>query len=589
MANRSSRFLERSGSPAGIARDSRASLTAQFAGLSLVVLLAGCGGRAERSERGAGSASAASNAGGASGTGGASATGGTSEDGGSASETCAPGHAPLRMLTNAEYTRTVATLFGDDSVTTSGLPEEVRSFPVGSSGTPGVGLDQAKAYFQMAKEVAERVTRDSKALGALAPCAAAAQPEASCARTTIAAFAAKAFRRTPTEPELNELQALHTSIMSAGGNFVDATRAVIAAVLQGPDFLYRVEWGTDEGPRPDVRQLTGDEMATRLSYLFWGTSPDEGLSAAAQSGALLDPNGIAKQAARLFDDPRSHDGLAAFFDDFLELYRLPQLQRSDPAYSSAVGVALQEATQRFLESQIFEHDASWPAVLTSNKAFVNGAVSNLYGVVGITGDQWQEVSLDPTERRGLLTHPSSLMVGLQSDGTNPTQRGYRIMEKILCRDVPPEPPDLPALPTDPPANATTRQRWSQLTSSPVCAACHRDMDQLGYALEVFDSLGRYRTQENGLDIDTSVDVTGLGPTTGPVELVNKLAVLPETQACLAQRFAEFGLGKALAADPAGACLKQDIARRFEATGYNVRQLLLALTQTDAFLYLPKER
>jgi hypothetical protein len=181
------------------------------------------------------------------------------------------------------------------------------------------------------------------------------------------------------------------------------------------------------------------------------------------------------------------------------------------------------------------------------------------------------------------------MAGVRTDQTNPTQRGYRIMEKILCRDVPPEPPNLPALPSDPPVGATTRQRWSQFTAPSSCAPCHRDMDQLGYAFEAFDSMGRYRSQENGVDIDTKVDVTGLGPTSGPVELVKKLAALPETQACFAQRFAEFSLGKPLAGDPAGACLKQDITRRFEAAGYNVRQLLLDLTQTDAFLYLPKER
>ncbi|HEY5376392.1 MAG TPA: DUF1588 domain-containing protein, partial [Polyangiaceae bacterium] len=297
----------------------------------------------------------------------------------------------------------------------------------------------------------------------------------------------------------------------------------------------------------------------------------------------------AKQAARLLDDPRSHLGLASFFDDFLGLYELPQLQRSDPSYSPALSVTLGEATQRFLESQIFDHDASWQAVLTSGKAFVNGSVASLYGVAGVTGDTWQEVSLDPTQRLGLLTHPSWLMVGVPTDTANPTQRGYRIMEKILCRDVPPEPPTVSERPPDPPAAGTTRQRWTQFTSYPACTSCHQDMDQLGYALEAFDSMGRYRTTENGVDIDTQVDVSGLGPTNGPVELVKKLAALPETQACFAQRFAEFGLGKALASDPAGPCLQQDIARRFEAAGYNVRQLLLDLTQTDAFLYLPKER
>jgi hypothetical protein len=182
------------------------------------------------------------------------------------------------------------------------------------------------------------------------------------------------------------------------------------------------------------------------------------------------------------------------------------------------------------------------------------------------------------------------MVGVPTNLTNPIQRGYRIMQKILCREVPPEPPEVSAqAPAPPPPELTNRQRWTEFTSAPICIDCHHDMNQLGYALEAFDSMGRYRTMENGVAIDTKVDVTGLGPTSGPLELVKQLAALPETQACFAQHFAEFGLGKALATDPAGACLKQDIARRFEAAGYNVRQLLLELTQTDAFLYLPKDR
>src|SRR6185369_16491749 len=102
---------------------------------------------------------------------------------------------------------------------------------------------------------------------------------------------------------------------------------------------------------------------------------------------------------------------------------------------------------------------------------------------------------------------------------------------------------------------TTRQRSASHISDPSCATCHRDMDQLGFAFENFDAMGRYRTQENGLPIDATADVTGIGPTNGPIELVQKLASLPETQACLAQRFAEFGLGKSLTADADGACLR----------------------------------
>jgi hypothetical protein len=613
-ATRTASFLRPSGSPAAttsaparapIPRRPASSRALRASGVAVVLaLLTGCGGRAARNGNGAyetggagpgdGAASigggAASTGGGSTSSGGSSADAGAREEGGTGGEMCGPGRAPLRRLTQAEFVKTVASLFGDASPLSAPLPLDMSSFPTGNLAEhQEIGYDQAFAYLNIARELSKRATYDSKALAGLAACAGQPNPDAACTRTTIESFAAKAFRRQPTAQEVGELLALHSSIAEQGGTFAEATRAVITAILQAPEFLYRIEWGTDDGPRPDLRRPTGDEMATRLSYLFWGTSPDEELRAAARSGALLEPEGIAKEAARLLDDPRSHAGLATFFNDFLGLNVLPQLSRSDPAYSPAVGATLQEATQRFLEVQIFDRDASWQSVLLSSKAFVKSSVANLYGVAGVTGDTWQEVSLDTTQRLGLLTHPSLLMARVPTNTTNPIQRGYWITENILCRDIPPEPPGV-SLQAGPVPNAdTTRERFTAFTAPVICRACHSDMNQLGYAFESFDSLGRYRTMEGDFDVDTAVNVTALGPTKDAVELVKALAALPETQACFAQRVAEFSFGKALATDPAGACLKQDIARRFQASGYNVRQLLLDLTQTDAFLYLPKDR
>jgi hypothetical protein len=566
-----------------------------------MVLAAGCGRTSNDGTRESGSggatpsAGAAATAGGASAAaanaGGSSAAAGASDDGGSTgSETCAPGAAPLRRLTRAEYISSLSALFGDVTEATALLPQEFHSFPIGNwAESQSVGVDQATAYARVAKQLAERATREPGTLVRFAACAAQPKPDTACVRTTIATLASKAFRRTPTEQELNELLSLHASITDSGADFAQATAAVITAILQAPEFLYRIEWGTDEGPRPEVQRLSGDEMASRLSYLFWGTAPDQGLRAAAQSGALLEPDGIMREAMRLLDDQRSRAGLSAFFDDFLELYRLPELRPADPEFSAELGVSVGQATQRFLEAQIFGKKASWPSVLTANTAFVNARVASLFGVAGITGDEWREVQLDPTERLGLLTQPSLLMMSSVFEYANPTRRGYRMMEKVLCRHVEPEPPEvLQVLPEPQTGVMTTRQRWTQAHSGPACVSCHHDMDQLGFALGNFDGMGRYRTHEQGLEIDTKVDITGLGPTNGPIELVTRLASLPETQACFARRFAEFGLGKSLASDPAGACLAQDIAHRFEVAGYDVRQLLLALTQTDAFLYLPKD-
>jgi Protein of unknown function (DUF1592)/Protein of unknown function (DUF1588)/Protein of unknown function (DUF1595)/Protein of unknown function (DUF1585) len=565
---------------------------------AMLTLVVSCGGRSAHSDaepHGSGG-NESSSGGSGSAVGGRSAAasaadGGSSGDGGSAeSETCAPGHAPLRRLRRSEYLNTITALFGDVGQTNAHLPSELGQFPTGIlAEAQWIDLETTTAYFDLSKELAVRVTADAKALAEFAPCAATAAPDAlrGCARSTIETFASKAFRRSPTTGEVDELLALHDSVRAAGGTFADATAAVISATLQAPDFLYRIEWGTDDSSRPDARQLTGDEMATRLSYLFWGAPPDDALRSAAKSGALANAAGVLTQAKRLLDDPRAHDTVAAFFDNFLQLYRLPDLHRSDPAYNPALGAQLQQATQRFLEAQIFGQKASWPSVLTAKQAFVNGPIAALYGIEGISGDALREVALDASQRLGLLTQVGPLVASLDSFTTNPTVRGNELMKTVLCREVPAEPPNV-VFPGATDGPGTMRQRLEAVTSGPSCISCHHDMDQFGYAFENFDASGRYRSQDSGFPIDAAVDIAGVGPTSGPVELVRKLAALPETQACFAQRFAEFSLGKLLADDPGGACLKRDLSRRFEAAGYNVRQLLLDLTQTDAFLSLPKE-
>ena len=561
--------------------------------LSLLLTLAvGCGGRSAKEGEGAPARGGGVAGGGHPGV--AAAAGASSAEGGSAgfvsSAACAPGRAPLRRLTKSEYAASIRALFPDAGDAANALPLEPSGFPVGNlAEDQTVSPELARAYFDAAKAIAKQATGDPTALVKLAPCAASVTADTAdaCARSTIAAFASKAFRRAPSTQEVDELLVLHAAIRSAGGGFADATAGAIAAVLQAPDFLYRIEWGVAGGSHPDSRQLSGDELASRLSYLFWGGPPDDALRAAAASGSLLDADGVRTQAARLLADPRSHLALASFFDDFFELQALTTLQRSDATYVPSVGTALQKATQRFLEHEIFDKNGSWPSVLRAPSAFVNDAVSSFYGVTGITGAAFREVPLDTTQRLGLLTQPSLLMVALRSDTANPTQRGFRVMEKLLCRVVPPEPPGISepqSLSTDAP---TARQRWVAHSANPACASCHTDMDQLGFALENFDAMARYRSQENGVPIDTKVVVTGIGSISGPVDLAQKLAALPEAQACFSRRLAEFGLGKHLGTEPADLCLAQNLSQRFEAAGYNVQQLLLELTKTEAFLYLPK--
>jgi hypothetical protein len=509
---------------------------------------------------------------------------------------CPPGRAPLRRLSAFEYNNTVRDLMGDTSRPGDAFPSYASGtgFP-NDSDTLSALLPVVEQYRQAAKTVAARAMQVPDALAKFAPCitTVTAPTADSCARTFVGNFTQAAYRRALAPGDADELLALHSMIRATGGDFATASAAIIEAVLQSPDFLYRVESGVDDVGRPGVRRLTGDEMATRLSYFFWGTSPDEALRAAALAGELQSAEGVKAQALRLLEDPRSHDVVRFFFDYLLPISQLGELERDPslfPSFSKTIGSLMREETQRFLENEIFVANGSWPSVLIAPYTFVNEPLARFYGMTGVTGDAFLKIPVDP-QRLGLLTQGGLMTGSVPSNLTNPALRGAFVMRKLMCRDI--------ETLTDPvilaqvnPASATgvtARERFTNLTSPPICLSCHQYLNPPGFALENFDAVGLYRATENGETIDANVTIPGLpGTVNGGVDLARKLADSTETQACFAKHWMEFAYGRGLAADGADACLREAVSNAFQQAGYNVQRLLLDLTQTDAFLFLPKE-
>jgi hypothetical protein len=342
---------------------------------------------------------------------------------------------------------------------------------------------------------------------------------------------------------------------------------------------------------------SGDEMATRLSYLFWATLPDPQLQAAARSGELSTNAGVLAQAKRLLDDPQARSIVRFFFDNLLPIATLPQLPRDPavyPTYSSAIGSLLRDETQRFLEYEIFEGPGTWPGALTAPYTFMNGTLAQFYGVSGVSGEPFQKVALDPSQRLGFLTQGGVMAGSTPSNHTNPVLRGSFIAQKLMCRPLalPSDPAILAKIkPPDPYTGKTARERFSAHSRDAVCASCHQFMDPIGLTFENYDAVGLYRTQENGVTIDASGALPGSpGTVANAVELVQKIAASEETQQCFALHWLEFAYGRTLsAADAADECTIQAIDASFKANGYDVRKLLLDLTQTEAFLFLPAVR
>jgi len=249
---------------------------------------------------------------------------------------------------------------------------------------------------------------------------------------------------------------------------------------------------------------------------------------------------------------------------------------------------IHEETQHFLEYTIFEDPKdTWTDALTTPYTFVNQQLAGFYGIPGVTGTTFVKTATDPAKRIGIITQGGVMAGTTHSNTTNPVTRGSFIVQKLMCNKIPLPSGDILAMvkPPDPYSAPTARERFTKHKTQAVCATCHSQMDPVGFTLENYDPVGLWRTQENMV----TIDATGELPSTGEkvqngVELVQKLAATPDAQFCFATHWFEYGYGKT--AGTADACAQAALQVAFQKSGYNVKQLLLALTQTDEFLYYP---
>ncbi|HEY6881264.1 MAG TPA: DUF1592 domain-containing protein [Polyangiales bacterium] len=502
----------------------------------------------------------------------------------------------MRRLTRFEYDNSVRDLLGDDTRPASALPADQSGNGFGNDAdTLSVSSLLAEQYGAVAEGIAKRATESAGALARLDACAAqvTAATAAACTRTIVERLAPRVYRRPLAEGEAAELAAFADSVRALEGNtFGSGIAALIQVLLQSPDFLYRPELGQPDAEHPELRRPTGYEMATRLSYLFWGTTPDEELRKAAEAGSLSTNEGVLRQASRLLEDPRSHVVLRFFFDNLLPINGLTDLTRDPtlyPAYSGTLGAAMREETQRLLEYQIYEGDGSWASALTAPYTFVNEALAKFYGITGVSGDAFRKVDLpDPEKRLGVLLTAGVMAGTTTTNLSNPVLRGSFVANKLLCREL--------HLPTDPqilaqvtpPSNtsgATARERFTKHSTNKACAGCHALLDPLGFPLENFDAIGQWRDRENGVAIDASGNVPGTGRVVdGPVGLVKALAQTDDTHTCFATHWMNFAYGRTLDQDEPRT--RQAVQAAFKSSKYNVKQLLLAIAQSEAFLYLP---
>ena len=560
------------------------------------------------------------------GNGGAPGSGGGAPGGTGVAAECTtiePGRAPIRRLTTYEYSNTVRDLLGDTTNPGSALPPQVDSKqnPFGNdadeqSPTPVL----IEKYQTVGEAIAARATADATALSKLHSCASNVTPanEEGCARLIATSLAQRAYRRAIAAAELDELVSLYRSVrtLSSTITFSSGVASMIEAMLQAPEFLYRVELGSPVANNAAVKRVSGREMASRLSYLFWQTMPDQALYEAADAGKLDTDEGVLEQAKRLLDDPmkRSRTMVAFFFDNLLPIADLSGLTREAsqyPTWSGTIGAAMRREVQSLLEYEIYENKTqlappyapgSWPAILTAPYTFANAALFSFYGEstfapgTSVTGAELTKVNLNTKQRLGLLTLGGIAAGATVSNMTNPVLRGSFIVNKLMCRGI-----ELPAGVTvsvpDPYSGKTARERFSQHSMAPTCGACHKSIDPLGLPFENYDAVGLYRASEKWTDpmtkvaYDTPIDASGSvpgvsGTAQNGIELAKLLATSPEVESCFASHWMRFAFGRSL--EKTDTCNQQSVEVAFKDANYNVKQLLLALTQSDGFLYRPAQ-
>jgi hypothetical protein len=497
----------------------------------------------------------------------------------------------MRRLTPTEYWSSVSDLLGLDASTPVPVTEDVAAiagFKNVAASTLTISAQGVAQYADAAQSLAALVFGDATKRAALVGCAPAAATDP-CVRAFIASFGRRAWRRPLASAEVDRYAAIVTSLAPMADVWTGLQYAV-AGLLQSPWFLYRVELGEPD-PHPTSAhplRYTAYEMAERLSYFLWDTTPDGALLDAAASGDTLAPAGLESQVARLLASPRAHASVARFFREYLSTDDLATMTKDAtlfPRATPALAAAMRDEIEATVSDLVFTRHADLRDLLDNRQTFVNADLAALYGLPGVTGTALVPAMLpDSGPRAGLLGTAAFLALAARTDRTSPTLRGRFVREQLLCEPVSPPPANFAATfdaPGTATAGQTLRQRLVQHMSDAACSSCHALMDPLGFAFEHFDALGAYRANEGGKTIDDSGVVDGQ-TFTGPRALAATLRAMPTVTGCLTRQIYRYATGH-LELD-AEAPVLTDVGARASAAGNAFVDYLRAIAESDGFRY-----
>jgi hypothetical protein len=408
--------------------------------------------------------------------------------------------------------------------------------------------------------------------------------ENGCAGKILAQLARRAYRRPVSEADVRPLLAFYEQARGRG-SFDYGIQKALEAVLVSPGFLFRVESEPTAGTPGAAYRVSDVDLASRLSFFLWSSVPDDELLGLAEIGKLSDPRVLKQQVQRMLDDPHSEALTSNFAGQWLHIRNLATVE-PDPVifgdFDESLRVSMRKETELFFDSIVRENRSALE-LLTADYTFLNERLAKHYGIPNIYGSQFRRVTIQDANRGGLLGQASLLTVTSPPNRTSVVQRGKWVLENLLGAPPPPPPPV-------PPLDATTkgshgmslRAALEQHRASPSCAGCHAVMDPIGFALENYNGIGQWRTQDGGSEIDATGKLPDGTEFSGPAGLKKSLTTVrrEEFASTVASKLLTYALGRGLEYYDQPAV--RAIVRDCNANEYRLRDLITAVVMSTPF-------
>jgi cytochrome c551/c552 len=413
--------------------------------------------------------------------------------------------------------------------------------------------------------------------------------EIPCARKILSNLVRRAFRRAPSDNDIEALLSFYQQERNKTGSFEAGIEIALRRVLADPEFVFRFEPPPANATPGEPYRVSDTELASRLSFFLWSSIPDDELLSLAIQGKLHEPAVLERETRRMLADERS-DALAAnFAGQWLYLRDLKSSNpdgREFPDFDDNLRQAFQRETEMLFES-IQREDRSVLDLLDADYTFVNERLAKHYGIPNVYGPDFRRVPIPNDARRGLLGQGSMLLVTSNANRTSPVQRGKWILQNLLASPPPLPPPNVPPLKeSSEVAKATSvRERMEQHRSNPACAGCHKIMDPIGLSLENFDGVGQWRTVDSGIKIDSTGQLVDGTPVDGPASLRQALLNRPEAfVGAMTEKLLMYGIGRETKYYdmPVVRAIMKDTTRDAAGQPYRFSELVLGIVKSAPF-------